>query len=216
MRALQSPPAKIALRLVLAWAGLSLLCAWLGRDAVSLLLPLLTGVSDSISNEFSTLLEWGRENPRMLIIVATFDHPLATIQALHINSGATVRAGTNVEHIFVPVVILFTVLIGWPAANLKHRLLLVVSGVPLTVVSVLLTSPFLLVGKVETLLQTRADAFGVLRAEPFYLHWMLFTEAGGRWLIPIVLGTACAMLLRRILAMGSSAPGGGVNYWKAS
>ena len=76
-------------------------------------------------------------------------------------------------------------------------MILVLMSVPAAALSLLFTTPFLLVGKIETLLQEYAFNARVVRDEPLYLDWMLFTESGGRWLLPISLGLFCVWLLNK-------------------
>ena len=188
------PLLKVAIKLMLAWIILSALGYFYGQKAIDASLPLMKNFAQSITDDFYVNLLWEKENPRMLLIDANFGVPKISIQALRINPGASVSAGTNVEHILVPLVLLFLVVLCWPVSELKHRLMLIGLALPAAVVTLLLTTPFLLVGKVESLLQEEAFKMRVVRDEPLYLNWMLFTEAGGRWLLPISLG-----LLRRVV-----------------
>lgn len=186
---------KLVGKLFATWALLSALGALYGQQLVNHSLPLMQGFAQNITDDFYVNLGWQKENSRMLMINANFGIPKTSIRALGINPGATVSAGTNVEHILVPLVLLFTVVICWPVTRWKHRGVLLLLSLPAALLSLVLTTPYLLVGKVEGLLQDQAQQVGVIRDKPLYLDWMLFTEVGGRWLLPICLGLICVWIL---------------------
>ena len=120
------------------------------------------------------------------ITAQLFDGPVA-LAPLGIYHGAEVKAAIYLEHTLLPVVLLYTVLGAWPQPDWRRRMVVMLAGVPGALLALALTAPFLLAGKIEMLLQERAAAAGVPRAEPAILRWMLFTEGGGRWLLAIVL-----------------------------
>ena len=109
-------------RLVASWALLSLVGYFFGHDLISLLIPALTVISESISADFSTILAWSRDDPHMLTVTATSMNPLASAGRSAIGMGSQMTAGTNLEHILVPVVILYAAIAAWPVINLKERL----------------------------------------------------------------------------------------------
>lgn len=191
-------PLRIATKLLLAWVVLSALGYFYGQNLVDLMLPLMRGFAQNITDDFYINFAWQKENTRMLMIDANFGIPKVSIQALGINAGATISAGTNIEHILVPLILLFLLVLCWPLATFKHRGLLLLLALPAAVITLLLTTPFLLVGKVESLLQEQASTMRVIREKPLYLDWMLFTEVGGRWLLPISLGLLCVWLLNSL------------------
>ena len=188
---------KLSAKLLVTWALLSALGALYGKALVTASLPLMQNVAQQITDDFYTRFAWDQKEPGMLLIDANFAVPKPSIRALGIQPGATASAGTNVEHILVPVILLFIVIICWPVGQWRSRFILLAMAVPASVMSLIFTTPFLLVGKIETLLQEYAYNANIARAEPLYLDWMLFTESGGRWLLPISLGLACVWLLNK-------------------
>lgn len=188
-------PLKVAGKLLLVWIVISALGYFYGQKVIDSSLPLMKSFAQNITDDFYVNFFWEKENSRMLMIDANFGVPKISIQALGINPGASVSAGTNVEHILVPLILLFLIAICWPVSKWKHRGYLLLLSVPAATVTLLLTTPFLLVGKVETLLQEQASTMKVVREKPLYLDWMLFTEAGGRWLLPISLGLLCVWFI---------------------
>ena len=188
---------RLSAKLLVTWIVLSALGALYGQILVNASLPLMQNVAQNITDDFYSSFAWDEKDPGMLLIDANFAIPKPSIRAIGIEPGATASAGTNVEHILVPLVLLFVVVICWPVSSWKHRMILVLMSVPAAALSLLFTTPFLLVGKIETLLQEYAFNARVVRDEPLYLDWMLFTESGGRWLLPISLGLFCVWLLNK-------------------
>ncbi|MEM7466407.1 MAG: hypothetical protein AAF387_05920 [Pseudomonadota bacterium] len=189
---------KLSGKIVLAWLVLSLLGIVCGKAIVESTFPLMRGFAQNITDDFYVNFAWEEPDSRMLLIDANFGVAKPSIKALGINSGASITAGTNVEHILVPLVLLFIVVICWPVSSWKQRGTLLLLSLPAGVLTLLLTTPFLLVGKVETFLQEYASKAKVVREKPLYLDWMLFTEVGGRWLLPICLGMLCVWIMHAL------------------
>ena len=100
------------------------------------------------------------------ITAQLIDGPLA-LAPLGIENVAEVKAAIHLEHVLLPVVLLYTVLSAWPQPGYgRRRIVLMLAGVPGALVAVALTTPFLLAGKIEMLLLERSAAMGVPRAEP--------------------------------------------------
>lgn len=188
---------KLSVKLLVSWIVLSGLGALYGQSLVNASLPLMQNVAQHITDDFYSSFAWDETDPGMLLIDANFAIPKPSIRALGIQPGATASAGTNVEHILVPLVLLFVVIICWPVTSWRSRVILVLMSLPAAALSLLFTTPFLLVGKIETLLQEYAFNARVVRDAPLYLDWMLFTESGGRWLLPISLGLCCVWLMNK-------------------
>ena len=190
---------KLSAKLLVVWLVLSGLGALYGQSIINAGLPLMQNIAQHITDDFYSTLSWDQKDPGMLLIDASFGVPKPSIRALGIQPGASASAGTNVEHILVPLVLLFVVVICWPVTGWKSRGLLILMSLPTAVVTLLSTTPFLLVGKIETLLQEYAYNAQVVRDQPLYLDWMLFTESGGRWLLPISLGLVCVWTLNKFI-----------------
>lgn len=160
-------PAKAALRIALATAATLLVAQLAGHALLGALLMPLALITDTLSEVYTARVTWDPAATAMVRITAQlFDGPVA-LAPLGIYHGAEVKAAIHLEHTLLPVVLLYTVLGA--------------------LLALALTAPFLLAGSIEMLLQERAAAVGVPRAEPAILRWMLFTEGGGRWLLAIVL-----------------------------
>ncbi|MBT8447789.1 MAG: hypothetical protein KJO38_11595, partial [Gammaproteobacteria bacterium] len=85
----------------------------------------------------------------------------------------------------------FTIVLGWPAANLKQRLVMILAGIPAAALLLAVTTPFQLAGHVQIYLQQLAGQAGVARAEPLSLTYMIFLESGGRWMLAVALAVLC-------------------------
>lgn len=180
-------PADIALRIALA-AISSLVVAQLTGHAVAdvLLMPLAL-ITDTLSEAYTAQLSWAPGSRDMVRITAQLFDGAQALAPLGIYNGAQIKAAIHLEHMLLPVVLLYTVLGAWPQPDWRRRMVVMLAGVPGALLALALTAPFLLAGKIEMLLLERAAAMGVPRAEPGLLRWMLFTEGGGRWLLAIVL-----------------------------
>lgn len=196
---------EAAARMLLAWAVLAVLTLAAGRELIGSLTHFLALVTEGVSSDFGAVLRWKTGQPRELELVATFVSLDPALRAIGVQPTARFVTSTHLEHVLVPVVLVFTALSAWPVRRWLHRLVLLALGVPAALLSLALTTPFLLAGKVEIVLQQRAQSMGVERPEPFFLTWMLFTESGGRWLVPIVLACVCVWLLEDTLRRRAAA-----------
>lgn len=192
------PPWRKPLVLVMAvWPTMILLGLWGGRPAIDVLLPLLDVVAEGLSEEFTARLTWDENDPDLLLIRAQLTRPLATTTAAGLKIGQVVTTGTNLAHVLVPPVIVFAVIASWPQPNLRRRLLGLILAVPLASIAVVLTTPLLLAARVETLVLDHAQAAGVVRDPSWLVHWMIWAEGGGRWLLALVLALACVGFVGR-------------------
>ena len=61
------------------------------------------------------------------------------------------------------------------------------------------TTPIQLLGNLEIGFINAAMAAGFTREPSWILNWMLLTEGGARWLIPVLVGVACGAMVRRLI-----------------
>ena len=190
---------RLLLRIALIAIAVTALGIATGRALIGALLPFLSFVAEGLSADYSALLSWDPVDHAMLLIKAQFLNPTSGLAALGIELGQQVTAGTHLHHVLVPPVLLYIFLCAWPVSNIKQRLFLLLAGVPAALLALALTTPFLLAGKIEGMLQDHAAAAGVARPQSPVLTWMLFTEGGARWLLPIVLALICIALMHAFL-----------------
>ena len=173
----------------------------MGRYAVDALIPFLTIVTDGVDSAYTAVLKYQRApDGDQLTMTALVTQPIYVHNGLTINPGARMSDAIDDLHVLVPLVILFTTLIAWPANSWRERVLLVAWGVPIAFIVSALTVPFLLSGKLETMLIDSAAQAGIVRAPNLTVYWMLFCESGGRWLIPLVAAFVCAIGTRKRFA----------------
>ena len=174
-------------RLVLAWAFLSVAGYAYGRELAAVLVPLIAGVVEFTAPElrvFLSIVE--REGEDMIRMTAVLRQPLAVAPGVTLPANTELPSATNVVHTLVPLVILFSLLIAYPARSLTERLYQVPIGVMVGALVVVLTAPFVLLGQVEIFYQELAAQAGVQRWEPLLLTWMIAMESGGRWVLGLV------------------------------
>lgn len=192
------PLLKPALRLLLAWLVLSLAGIFVGQTLVDVMRPLLATVAEGLSDDFSVMTSWRSEQGNALELRATITNPDPQLRGSPLGYGASMTADSHLEHILVPVVLVLALTIAWPVARWQRRVAMLATSVPAALLALLVTTPFLLAGKIEIGLQRQAAALGIERAEPLFLDWMLFTEVGGRWLIPLILAAGCAWFTQKL------------------
>jgi hypothetical protein len=89
------------------------------------------------------------------------------------------------------MVIELSVLLVWPVNAWRERFLLLLLGLVTSMIVLAATAPFVLIGNLEIYLQEMAVQAQVKRPEPWTLTWMIFSEMGGRWLLPLVAAMLC-------------------------
>lgn len=101
-------------------------------------------------------------------------------------------------------VIVFSVLLAWPVSGLRHRMGLLVLGVPAVAVAMLLDVPFVLTGLVYDLV------LGSFAPERVTLSWSVgyydFLHRGGRYAIALSLAAAVVVISRRFVRRAARPP----------
>jgi len=107
---------------------------------------------------------------------------------------------TELVHALVPAAILLAGLLAWPLGRPREIPWRAALGLPSVFVVFCLTTPLYLAGRVEMLIM-QAAAAREMPAAPFHsplVLWAVFTEMGGRWLLPIVLAVISIRLGRQL------------------
>jgi hypothetical protein len=196
---------KVSLRLVTAWLGISILGFLFGTEIVSFLLPFISWVFVLIEPAISPILSIQQHDGNEVIhLAATIIRPLRISPSILIPEGMGLTAAGSLVHALVPIVIFWSLVIAWPAEGLRERIVLLLLSLPATLISVALTTPFLLAGRIEIMFSEIAFQQGDQRQEPFAVTWLLFTEGGGRWLLPIIMAAGCILLARWMFAFKQS------------
>jgi hypothetical protein len=192
---------KVSLRLLAAWLGLSILGFLIGKEIISFLLPFISWVFGLIEPGISPLLSIQQHDGNEVIhLAATIVHPLRISPSILIPEGIELTAAGSLVHALVPIVILLSLVIAWPAEGLRERSVLLLLSLPAALITVALTTPFLLAGRIEIMFSEIAFQRGDQREEPLAVTWLLFTEGGGRWILPIVMAICCIVAAKWIFA----------------
>jgi len=184
----------ISRRLILAWLFLSILVLFQGDRLIRPVLPFVSSVIEFIQADYRATLKISDNQPDLIQLQATTRRIIPSITG----SGAMLTAGAHVSHTLVPLVLFFTVLLAWPLDKTQHRLILLILGIPISLILVALTLPFQLAGSLENMFQGYAQQYSVNREKPLLLSWMLFLEMGGRWLLALVLAISSCILVQSL------------------
>lgn len=190
---------KLAIKALLVWMALSLAGFFWGNTLIEALLPYYEYVAQQANPNYQ---------PTMRIVEGDVDNvslagtalksiPITPQQALP--AGRTIESSITVLHALVPLVILLTIIIAWPVESSKQRIILLLLSVPALLFVSALTAPIQLLGQLEIGFLNAAMQYGVVREKSWILNWMLFTEGGGRWLIPLLTGVSCGGIVRRFV-----------------
>ena len=176
------------------WLALSLAGFFVGDKLIHSLLPFYETVSEAASKGYAANIDI-KEDDVVLYATALKAQPITPERSLP--AGTTIQSSITVLHALVPIVILSTIILTWPANNLTQRGYLIATLIPAVLIISALTVPIQLLGQLEIGFQNAAVKAGLAREEPFVLTWMVLTEGGGRWLIPALTGLACCGLVTK-------------------
>lgn len=177
------------------WLALSLLGFFAGDKLINSLLPFYESVTEASSEGYASTIKIEEDN---IVFYATALKAQPITPTRSLPAGSTIQSSISVLHALVPIVILFTVILTWPANHFKQRLYLLATLIPALFFISATTVPIQLLGQLEIGFQNAAVKAGLTREEPFVLTWMLLTEGGGRWLIPALTGLACCGLVMKL------------------
>jgi len=184
----------LAAKGLVIWLALSLAGFFAGDKLINTLLPFYETVTESASNGYIANIKIV-EDDVVFYATALTAQPITPERSLP--AGSTIQSSISVLHALVPIVILFTVILTWPANCLKQRLYLLAISIPALLFISATSVPIQLLGQLEIGFQNAAHQAGLSRDEPFVLTWMLLTEGGGRWLLPALTGLAsCALVVK--------------------
>ncbi|MBT5293423.1 MAG: hypothetical protein HOL40_06850 [Cellvibrionales bacterium] len=185
----------LAAKGLVIWLVLSLAGFFAGEKLINTLLPFYETVTESASNGYIADIKIV-EDDIVFYATALTAKPI-TPERPPLPAGSTIQSSISVLHALVPIVILFTVILTWPAHCLKQRLYLLAISIPALLFISATSVPIQLLGQLEIGFQNAAANAGLSREEPFVLTWMLLTEGGGRWLLPVLTGLAsCALVVK--------------------
>jgi hypothetical protein len=179
-------------RLLLAWLVMAAVFYSAGHLMMQQVLPLLQWLANSVSDQYAAQLSLGASQQGAIIqIAATISHNIFYGSLPIAPQGAVLTGAGTLVHALSPLVILFSLLVCWPA---PWRLLILrlVLGAVFGLLIILGTLPFLLVSHIEGTLHAATQQFITEPVPmPRVFYWVMFVEMGGLWLLPILaaLGT---------------------------
>lgn len=189
------PLTQLSLRLIVAWLLVSIFFFVSGEWVVRALLPYLTAVTNMLAHNYTTELSISNNSTgKIIAIVATATEDVYRLEIPIAPIGTRINGSGTLMHALVPIVILYTILIAWPAA-LTKLFTHIVLGVPATLCMLALTTPMLLLSHIEQVFHTAAQNYaGKELPLPFMMNWVVFMELGGMWLLPMVFSFLCIKL----------------------
>lgn len=183
-----------AVRLLLGWVLVSAAGFIFSREAVSPFLPYFSFVIHEVQHDFLPTLDitgHGGQIELRMSALAIRDIPLNSDR--HIPALSRIDyTTTNLTHVLVPAVLLLSALVAWPVKNFHEIFYRIVFGVGALVIVMGLTTPLFLAGRFEMWLSDT----GAPSVSTWLVDWVIFTEGGGRWLLPIVAAVAAVSLAR--------------------
>jgi hypothetical protein len=192
---------KLTLKALLVWMALSLVGFFWGNPLIGTLLPYYEVVVQQVNTNYQPAIHIvEKENDAdNIVLTATALKSLAITPQQALPAGRTIESSITVLHALVPLVILFTIIIVWPVDNIKQRAALLLLAIPALFFVSALTAPIQLLGQLEIGFVNAAMQYGFTRDHSWALNWMLFTEGGGRWLIPLLTGISCGGCVRWLI-----------------
>lgn len=192
-------PAELVVRIVLASVAAAALGLAFGRALVVTSLPLLDFVAAAVWPQFVGPIEITGGGG-----AAELRRAVASLRSIEVADPVNVPAMTRLDaartplaHALVPAVIALTTLVAWPLAGRGDLVRRIVLAGPLLVLVLALTLPFTLMGLVEIAIAELRAAHGNPAPRAWEISYLVFLEAGGRWLLPLALALACLLPSRR-------------------
>ena len=188
---------KLAVKGFVVWLVLSLGGYVWGHYAINALTPYYAWVIEQVDGNYQANVFIREETEPKVVLAATALRAVAIVPGKNLAAGKTIESSITVLHALVPLVILLTIIIVFPLSNWNQRLLLLALTVPALLLVSLLTAPLQLLGNLEIGFMNAAAKLGFSKEQPWVLQWMLLTEGGGRWLIPVLAGVGCGGIARK-------------------
>lgn len=189
---------KLAIKAFLIWLALSLAGFFWGEHLIKVLTPFYGEVIEQIDSNYQTHVFINNEAEKKVVLAATALRAIPIVADKSLPAGRTIESNGTVLHALVPLVILLTVILVFPLQNFKQRIFLAVLTMPAILFVSALTVPLQLLGNLEVGYMNALAKYGYTKDAPWALEWMLLTEGGGRWLIPVLTGIGCGGVARKL------------------
>jgi len=191
---------KLACKALLFWLLFSVAGFFWGQKLISGLAPFYEFVVEQVDPNYdATIRIDDKSDVDKIVLAATALKALPITPQQSLPAGRMIESSITVLHALVPIVILLTILSVWPVKSLKQRAALLTLAIPSIYFISILTAPLQLLGQLEIGFINAAAKYGLVRSNSWILNWMLLTEGGGRWLIPVLTGVACGGFVQRFV-----------------
>lgn len=193
---------KTGLRSIVAWCLLSAAGILFARPIAAALSPMMERVIDAVQPTFAAHLSVVDSRDGLSVaMTCTAKREIVFPQGRIVPLDGSFKCGSvDALHALVPMVIFLVAVTAWPIAGRREAVGRFVASLVLLPCVVALTTPVLLLGRVEAALDPstfRAESQLTALLQPF-----VFMEMGGRWLLPLI----TAFLAIRVAAMLANTP----------
>jgi len=199
---------RLCLRMLAICAVVSVVTVLAQRELMACLLPCFNVIIRLLQSDFVASPRAVEMHNEWMIQMTPF-----LLRAVSLSDQLALRRFVElppffvgVNHALVPLVLLITAVASWPFASSREaavRALLTLLGLPLVVA---LTTPLLLVARVQMWIVELALQHGAGSREPALVSAAIFMESGGRWLLPLTVAIACVAVSKRLCVGGAVHP----------
>ncbi|MGB5325355.1 MAG: hypothetical protein WBN40_08035 [Pseudomonadales bacterium] len=197
---------RLAFKAFIFWLLFSLAGFFWGDKLISLLTPMYEWTIEQASKNYHADVHLNDDAERKVILAATALRNIVIVPGRDLEAGKTIEASITVLHALVPLVILLTTLVVYPLKNSRQRIALLLLGIPALLLVSILTAPLQLLGNLEIGFMNAVQKLGYSKEVPWVIDWMLLTEGGGRWLIPLLVGILCGAAVGKFLPAKTNTP----------
>ncbi len=164
---------------------------WLAKA----LLPLMGVVSQALHPGFYASVDLQTAAPPVLRLTLTAIAPARIGPYIVVPLGDSLNAEANLAHVLVPAVLPLILAAAWPVNGLRPRVLVLLGGGAIGALAMSIIGSLQLAGLVQSSFEGFAEANGIAFEQSAVMSLLLFMEAGGRWVLPIVAtGLACLVI----------------------
>lgn len=190
---------KLTIKAFVVWLALSAAGFFYGEAIINTLTPYYKFVIHNINPDYQANIRINNKGvEKSIILEATSLKAIPITPDISLPAGKTIESSVTIFHTLVPLVILLNILLVFPMENIKQRLFVLALSIPAVLCVSALTAPLQLLGNLEIGFLNAAKSVGVVRSPSWVYEWMLLTEGGGRWLLPLLLGIGCCALARKL------------------
>lgn len=193
---------KLYARFIIAffiWAALSVVGYFHGIKLIKLLEPYYISVVETAYPDYEARIAYD-ENPTepYIELYVTAVKPIPYAPGKAVPAGRTIGpTKITTFHTMVPLIIFAVIVLVWPVKSVKEYLVLLAVAVPGLLIVTGVTSPFQMLGLLDTAFINAAAQMGYLYESKAFA-WMKFTEGGARWLIPVLTAILCGWIANKV------------------